>query len=82
MANAFAEKLNRTLGPVRILIPLRGWSSADLPGNPTYDPEEDRIFTQVLREKLKPEVKILEINANMEDPEFATAVVENALKIF
>lgn len=82
VANAFAEKLNRTLGPVRILIPLRGWSSADLPGNPTYDPEEDRIFTQVLREKLKPEVKILEVNANMEDPEFATAVVENALKIF
>jgi uncharacterized protein (UPF0261 family) len=82
VANTFAEKLNRALGPVRILIPLKGWSSADLPGNPTYDPEEDRIFTQVLRDKLKPEVKVLEVDANMEDPEFATAVVENALKIF
>jgi len=82
VANAFAEKLNRALGPVRILIPLKGWSSADLPGNPTYDPEEDRIFIQVLREKLKPEIQVLEIDANMEDPEFAKAVVENALKIF
>jgi len=81
VANTFAEKLNRARGPVRIIIPLRGWSSADLPGNPTYDPEEDRLFAQVLREKLKPEVKVLEVDANMEDPEFARAVVENALKI-
>ena len=82
VANAFAEKLNRALGPVKILIPLKGWSSADLPGNPTYDPEEDRIFTHVLREKLKGEIDIVEVNANMEDPEFAAAVIENALKIF
>jgi uncharacterized protein (UPF0261 family) len=82
VANAFAEKLNRALGPVRILIPLKGWSSADLPGNPTYDPDEDQLFTQVLREKLKPDIQLVEVNANMEDPEFAKAVVENALKIF
>jgi len=82
VANAFAEKLNRALGPVRILIPLKGWSSADLPGNPTYDPKEDRLFTEVLRENLRPDIPIVEVDANMEDPEFAAAVVENALKIF
>lgn len=82
VANTFAEKLNRALGPVKILLPLKGWSSADLPGNPTYDPEEDRIFNQVLREKLKADIEIVEVDANMEDPEFAAAVVENALKIF
>jgi uncharacterized protein (UPF0261 family) len=36
----------------------------------------------VLRAKLKPDVQIIEVDANMEDPEFAKAVVENALKIF
>jgi uncharacterized protein (UPF0261 family) len=82
VANTFAVKLNRALGPVKILIPLKGWSSADLPGNPTYDPEEDRIFAQVLREKLKAEIEIVEVDANMEDSAFAAAVVENALKIF
>mgnify|MGYP001819521130 FL=1 len=82
VAGIFAEKLNRSKGPVTVMIPLNGWSSADLPGNDTHDPAEDRLFTQVLKEKLKPEIQIVEVDANLEDPAFATAVVENALKIF
>jgi uncharacterized protein (UPF0261 family) len=82
VAGVFADKLNRAAGPVTVVIPLNGWSSADLPGNETFDPKEDLIFNQVLREKLKPEIQIIEVRANMEDTEFAAAVVENALKIF
>jgi uncharacterized protein (UPF0261 family) len=82
VAGIFAEKLNQSKGPVTVMIPLDGWSSADLPGNDTHDPAEDRLFIEVLREKLKPDVQIVEVDANMEDPEFAKAVVENALKIF
>ncbi len=82
VAGVFAEKLNRAKAPVRVLIPLQGWSSVDAPGNPTYDPEEDRIFTDVLRAGLNPDIRIVEVDANMEDPEFAAAVVENALQIF
>ncbi len=82
VAGVFAEKLNQAKGPVTVMIPLNGWSAADLPGNDTHDPAEDRIFTEVLREKIKPEVQIVEVDANMEDPEFAKAVVANALKIF
>ena len=82
VAGIFAEKLNQSKGPVTVMIPLNGWSSADLPGNDTHDPIEDRLFIEVLREKLKPDVQIIEVDANMEDPGFATAVVENALKIF
>ena len=82
VANVFAEKLNQAKGPVVVLIPRKGWSSADLPGNDTHDPAEDRLFTEVLREKLKPDVQIVEVDANMEDPEFAAAVVEDALEIF
>ena len=82
VAGVFAKKLNPSKGPVTVMIPLNGWSSADLPGNDSHDPAEDRLFTQVLREKLKPDVQIVEVDANMEDPEFAGAVVENALKIF
>jgi uncharacterized protein (UPF0261 family) len=82
VANVFSEKLNRATGPVRVLVPLKGWSSVDAPGNPTYDPEEDRIFIDVLSTKLNPDIEIIEVDANMEDPEFAKAVVETALKIF
>jgi uncharacterized protein (UPF0261 family) len=82
VAGVFADKLNRAAGPVTVMIPLNGWSSADLPGNDTHDPQQDLIFNQVLREKLKSDIQIIEIRANMEDPEFGAAVVENALKIF
>jgi uncharacterized protein (UPF0261 family) len=82
VAEVFAQKLNRAWGPVTVMVPLNGWFAADLPGNDTHDPAEDRIFTEVLRDKLKADIQIVEVDANMEDPEFATAVVENALKIF
>ena len=82
VANVFSEKLNRANGPVRVLVPRRGWSSVDAPGNPTHDPDEDQIFIDVLSTKLNPEIQIIEVDANMEDLEFAKAVVETALKIF
>jgi uncharacterized protein (UPF0261 family) len=75
VADAIAEKLNRAQGPVTVIIPLRGWSSADCPGNPTYDPEEDRVFTNRLRARVKADIPVIEVDANMEDPEFAQAVV-------
>ena len=82
VAVAFAEKLNRAQGPVCVMLPLKGWSSVDYPGNATFDPEEDRVFNAVLREKLNPDVTVMEVDANMEDPTFAEAVAEAALKIF
>jgi uncharacterized protein (UPF0261 family) len=64
------------------MIPLNGWSSVDMPGNPTYNPEEDRVFVRELRKKLTPEIQIQEIDANMEDSDFAKVVVAAALEIF
>jgi uncharacterized protein (UPF0261 family) len=78
---AFREKLNRARGPVKVVIPLRGWSSVDYPGNVTYDPEEDRVFVKELRRGLNPDIEILEVEANMEDPKFAAAVIGAALNI-
>ena len=82
VAAAFAEKLNKAKGPVQVMIPLKGWSSVDYPKNATFNPEEDQAFVAVIREKLKPEIVITEVDANMEDPPFAKAVAEAALKIF
>ncbi len=82
VAAAFAEKLNKSTGPVTVLVPSNGWSSVDMPGNPTHDPEEDRIFVQELSANVNSNINILEVAANMEDPEFAQAVVESALELF
>ncbi|MCP4667351.1 MAG: UPF0261 family protein, partial [Deltaproteobacteria bacterium] len=82
VASLFAEKLNQARGPVRVLVPLRGWSSVDAPGNATYDPDEDRMFVQALRENLNPDIPIQEVDANMEDSKFAEAVIDASLNIF
>ena len=82
VAGAFADKLNQATGPVSVVIPQNGWSSVDSPENPTYDPQEDRIFVEALRQQLKPDISIVEIPANMEDAAFAQAIITAALEIF
>lgn len=81
-AQAFAGKLNRAKGPVRLVIPLKGWSSADYPGSETYDPEQDLIFVSELKRLLKPEIEVSLVKANMEDPEFARAITGVCEEVF
>jgi uncharacterized protein (UPF0261 family) len=82
IAGAFATKLNRSAGPVKMVIPLRGWSSVDREGRPTYDPEEDAIFCRTLKKSLKKEIEIVEVDANMEDRAFASALLNAAFELF
>ena len=82
IANEFARKLNGSKAPVKVMVPMQGWSSVDAKGNPTYDPEEDRIFVETLRAKLDPRIKIIEIDANMEDSAFSQQVIKSALELF
>ena len=81
VAQEFARKLNRSKAPAKIIVPLQGWSSVDCKGNPTYDPEEDRVFVQTLREELDSKIEIIEIDANMEDQIFNKEVTKLALEL-
>ncbi len=81
-ARLYAEKLNRAKGPVKFLVPLRGWSSIDKPGSVLYNPEEDRVFFEELRAHLTTDLPIEELDCNLEDPEFARALVESFDKMF
>jgi len=76
VAKAVAEKLNRAMGPVKFLIPVRGWSSLSVKGQPLYDPDADRVFVGELRKELKSEVEVREFDMDLNTPEFAMAVVE------
>jgi uncharacterized protein (UPF0261 family) len=74
-AVVYADKLNKAVGPAKFLVPLRGWTSVDREGAPLYEPEMDMVFVSELRKRLKPEIEIREIDANIEDLAFAQAVV-------
>jgi uncharacterized protein (UPF0261 family) len=81
VAGEFAKKLNKAAGPVRVVIPLQGWSSVDAPGNATHDPKEDRAFIDELYKLLNKDISIVEVDANMEDASFAEAVAREAIKV-
>lgn len=75
-----AEKLNLSRGPVSVLIPLRGWSMIDAPGEPFWWPEADQAFTIALKARLRPDIPVLEIDANVNDAEFARRCAETLLE--
>ncbi len=76
VADKMAEKLNKAKGPVQFFMPLRGWSSWERENSILHAPELDKIFLEQLKKKLKPGIKIIEIDSNLEDSIFATAMVE------
>jgi len=75
VAQEIARKLNQSQGPVKVIIPLGGWSSVDKRGTYFYDKEADRAFVAELKRKLKEKIEVREIEADLETPEFARAVV-------
>ena len=76
IASTYAEKLNKAVGPTKLLIPMRGWLSIEREGTDFYDPQSSRAFANKLKEELKAEVELREIDANIDDPTFAQAVIQ------
>ena len=75
-AQVIAKKLNKGKGPAKFFFPLKGWSNYDPPGGILYAPEEDMILVRELRRLLRPEIEIIEIDANLEEAVFAQALVD------
>ncbi|MFH1115254.1 MAG: Tm-1-like ATP-binding domain-containing protein [Pseudomonadota bacterium] len=75
-AQLYAEKINKAKGPLKLVVPLRGWSSIDREGSVLYDPEQDRVFIGELKKGLTVDLDIEEVDANLEDMETARALVE------
>ncbi len=77
VADAMAGKLNKALGPVKVLIPLGGWSSLDRRGTDFYNAELDRAFVDELKKKLKRDIEVREVDIDLDTPEFAQAIVDS-----
>jgi uncharacterized protein (UPF0261 family) len=69
-AKFLAVKINRAICPVKILIPLKGFSEPNAKGKPFYDPEADRAFIQALKDHLRDDTCIMEEEAHINDESF------------
>jgi uncharacterized protein (UPF0261 family) len=78
IAHAVAAKLNQheRKSVVRFLIPVKGFSSVSGEGGALHDPETDRVFVEALKGALHPEIRVQEVEAHINDPAFAAAVVD------
>ena len=78
MGTWIAERLNQMQGEVRFLLPLGGVSSLDAPGKAFYDPEADAALFDAIRRNfiVTPNRKLVEVEGNINDANFATTAVK------
>ena len=76
-----AGQLNQATGPVVVLLPMRGVSMIDRDGQPFHDAAADAALFGALREGLKPGIRIRELDAHINDPEFAHALADELLAL-
>jgi uncharacterized protein (UPF0261 family) len=76
-----AAAANAATAPVIILLPLRGVSQLDQPGGAFWDPQADGACYEAIKKNLKPGIPVIEMDNNVNDPEFADRVAETLLNL-
>jgi uncharacterized protein (UPF0261 family) len=76
-----AEQLNRSAGPTVLVLPMRGVSAIDSEGQPFQDAEADHALFAALRAHVAPRVRIIEVDAHINDPAFADVLSTQMLAL-
>jgi uncharacterized protein (UPF0261 family) len=76
VARETAKRLNSSRGPVKFLLPLKGWSALSSEGGALYNPDVDQAFAEELRAQLSPNVEIIELDMELDSEEFALAALQ------
>jgi uncharacterized protein (UPF0261 family)/ABC-type branched-subunit amino acid transport system ATPase component len=68
-------RINQMEGPVRLLLPERGVSALDAPGQPFHDPEADAVLFDALEQTIRqtPQRRVERVKANINDDVFIAA---------
>jgi uncharacterized protein (UPF0261 family) len=82
----FAEKANKAKGKVAFIIPLQGYSMLDSRNGKNeaqvfWNPDADRAFIEGLTSKLRSNIKVELVDANINDPKFSARAVEMFLEL-
>lgn len=81
LGRIFAEKLNMAIAPVKVLIPLKGFSEIDAPGQPFWWPEANQAFINELTKRLRPDIEVILMDNNVNDPEFSEKCATELLNL-
>ena len=76
VAEVMVEKLNKSVGPTAVIIPRRGLSAYGKGWEHFYDEEADLALFEILKNGLKPEIQVVELDAHIKDSLFAERATE------
>jgi len=77
VAELAAERLNLAEGPTAVIIPLKGWIEGDRhPKSPFHDSKGGEEFSRAFKAKIKPGIKVIELDAHVNDPAFCESVIK------
>jgi len=81
LGKILADKLNRSTGPVKVLLPLRGGSVISAPGGPFHNATADTALFTALKSGLRSNIAVTELDANINDAPFAEACAQALLQL-
>ena len=74
-------QLAQAQGPVTVLLPIRGVSMLDAPGQPFHDPAADRALFESIKQHVGRRVYVQEVDAHINDDRFAAALADEVLNL-
>jgi len=81
IGEVFARKANEAKGKVAFLLPLKGLSILDSPGNEFWWPEADQAIYDAIKKNVKPGIPVVEMDCNINDEAFADKAVDMLLQL-
>ena len=81
LAKTVAYKLNQSNNPIKVLIPLKGWSEADKEGDVLFDMESSMAFSQTLQKLLKPNVEVIKVDYHINEYAFAEIAADLMIRM-
>jgi uncharacterized protein (UPF0261 family) len=76
LGRVLAGKLNRATGPLAVFVPADGLSMVGAAGRPFRDPVADAALIRELVAGLRPDIEVVEMATDINDPAFAQAMAE------
>jgi len=81
LGRVLAGKINLSTGPVALYIPTRAISVISAPGGPFHWPEADQALFEALRDHLRRDIPIHELDLAINDAEFADAMADGLVQM-
>ena len=79
LGEILAEKINLSTAAVTVLLPRGGLSVIDSPGGPFWWPEADEALFDAIRYNLRNDIRVIEMDCDVNDPAFSRAAAEALL---